>query len=195
MNYIKLTRLREKIYFTSDDVAETLGIKQSSALILCNRYVKNGLFIRLKRDMYVMSEEWKNYSNINLYKISNILNVPSYISLMTALSFYEVTTQVQKNVFENISLKRSASINVKGIEFNYYKIARSYYFDFTKKDSIFIASKEKAFLDAVYLYSFGKYAFDIDSIDMSKFDKRVIGKILKLYPERTQKMVRKLCRI
>ena len=80
-------------------MADILGIKPTSAIVLCARYVRKGLFLRLKKDLYVLKEKWHESSSSDYYRISNILQVPSYISLMTALSFYEVNTQVQRGFF------------------------------------------------------------------------------------------------
>lgn len=195
MKYKELQTLRNHLYFTSEDVAGLLGIKSSSAIVLCARYIKNGLFIRLKKDLYALKERWEINSSADFYRISNILQVPSYISLMTALSFYEVTTQVQRGFFESVCIKRTDRYEIDGIIFNFYKLKRELYFDFTKQEDFFIATKEKAFLDAMYLYSFGKYAFDIDSIDVGKLDVKRIKKLLEVYPERTQMMVKRTCRI
>jgi hypothetical protein len=47
----------------------------------------------------------------------------------------------------------------------------------------------------VYLYSFGKYSFDFDSIDISKLDMKKIKKIIKDFPERTKQTLKKICKI
>lgn len=193
MKYFELKSLEEKIFFTSQDVAELLGIKQASALVLCTRYVKKGLFVRLKKDFYTTKEKWKRMIITEFFQVANFLQVPSYISLMTALSFYEVTTQVQRQYFEAISLKRTARYEIEGVIFNYYKLKKELYFDFIKKDNFFIATKEKAFLDAVYLYSFGKYTFDIASIDISALDLKRVKNLLKNYPIKTKRIIEKLC--
>ncbi len=195
MGYLELIALRNRLYFNSQDVADVLGIKPSSALVLCARYVKKGLFIRLKKDLYSLKERWYENSTRDFYRISNILQVPSYISLMTALSFYEVTTQVQRGFFESICLKRTRRFEIEGIIFNFYKLKRELYFDFTKYDDFFIATKEKAFLDAMYLYSFGKYTLDVDSIDLAKFDIQRMKKLLKNFPKKTKMTVERICRI
>lgn len=195
MRYLELRSLRSHLYFTSQDVADVLGIKPSSALVLCTRYVKKGLLIRLKKDLYTLKERWQENSAKDFYRISNILQVPSYISLMTALSFYEVTTQVQRGFFESVCVKRTRRYEIEGIIFNFYKLKRELYFDFTKQGDFFIATKEKAFLDAVYLYSFGKYAFDVDSIDLAKFDIQRMKKLLKKFPKKTKMTVERICRI
>jgi len=195
VKYLKLKALESRPYFTSQDVAELLGIKHASAVVLSARYVKKGLFIRLKKDLYVMKERWQRNSLSEYFQTANILQVPSYISLMTALSFYEITTQVQREFFESVCIKRTAKYEIDGVLFNYYKLNKELYFDFTKQGDFFIATKEKALLDAVYLYSSGKYTFDVSSMDISKIDLKRLKKLLIKYPERTKRAVEKICKI
>lgn len=195
MRYAELRKLRDRLYFTLEDLQDLLGIKPESARVLCTRCNKKGIFIRLKRNFYVLNEKWDSFSQEDYLKISNLLQVPSYISFMTALSFYEITTQVQRDYFESVSVKRSVRFNINGITFNFYKLKKQYYFDFIKKGDIFIATKEKAFIDAVYLYSFGKYRLDFSSLDLDKLDKGKIKKILKVYPRKTRNIAKKLCGI
>lgn len=108
-------------------------------------------------------------------RVSNFLQVPSDVSFTTALSLYEITTQVQRDFFESDSLRRSISYKIRGTIFNYYKIQKMYYFDFMKKEDIFIATGEKAFIDSIYLYSFGKYKMDFSAIDLERLDKKGEG--------------------
>lgn len=195
MRYLELKKLKERLYFTVEDLQELLGIATGSARNLCSRYSQKGLFVRLKNNLYILEEKWSNLTREDFLKISNFLQVPSYISFMTALSLYEVTTQIPRDFFESASLKRSVRFDIRGVAFNFYKLKKKYYFDFIKKDDIFIATKEKAFIDSVYLYSFGKYKIDFSSLDLDKLDKNKITEILKLYPQKTKNIVRRLCRI
>lgn len=193
--YNEVLKLKNKLFFTVSEVAETLGIKRESAWVLCNRYVKNGLFVRLKNNFYVLSQDWDRLGQESLFRLANYLQVPSYISFMTALSYYEVSTQVQRDFVENACLRRSVKFQIQGKELNYYKLKKRLYFDFIKKEDFFIATKEKAFLDALYLYSFGKYKLDFDSLDLKKLDTRRLKKIIKVFPDKTIKIARRICRI
>lgn len=195
MNYSNLNKLGKRQFFTVADIQDLFGIKLESAWVLCTRYTKKGVFTRLKKNLYVLNDNWENFSQKDFLKISNFLQVPSYISFMTALSLYEVTTQVQRDYFESASLKRSVKFEIKGVTFNFYKLKKKYYFDFTKNNDIFLASKEKAFIDSVYLYSFGKYKIDFSSLDLDRLDKNRIKKILDIYPQKTRRIIRKKCRI
>lgn len=193
MDYAKILKLKGRLFFTALDVAGLFKIKPESAWVLCSRYVKEGAFLRLKKNTYTLRQNWESWTKEDFFKISNFLQVPSYISFMTALSFYGVTTQVQSDFFENASLKRSRKFGIEGTAFNFYKLKKQYYFDFDRKGSIFIASKEKAFADAVYLYSFGKYKIDFSSIDFGRLDKARLRKIMQRYPLRTKAIMEKLC--
>lgn len=191
----RLQELSKKDYFTVEDVAQSFGLQPASARVLCSRYVRQGVLVRLKNNFYTTVWKWENFSRSDLFKIANVLQVPSYISLMTALAYYDVTTQAQKNYLESVCLKRSVAYHVQETVFNYMKLQRRYYGGFVKVDGLFVATKEKAFLDAAYLYSFGKYKFDIDSLDLKKLDLTKLKKELKEYPRKTKDTVKRLCGI
>jgi hypothetical protein len=42
--------------------------------------------LRLKRDFYVLAGDWEHYGARRLFQIANRLQVPSYLSLTTALA-------------------------------------------------------------------------------------------------------------
>jgi len=193
-NLIKLTPLYKKPFFTTQDVANVMGFKLESARVFVNRYSKKGIFIKLKNNIYSFAQMWDKRSIDDYFLISCFLKVPSYISLLTALSYYEVTTQIPTSLFEGITILSSKKYDIKGIRFNYYKINKDFFNHYLKKGDFFIAEKEKAFVDSIYLYSFGKYSIDFDAIDYSKLDKIKILKILKKYPEKTKKIFEKLCK-
>jgi predicted transcriptional regulator of viral defense system len=195
MNYSLWQKLNKKLYFSADDVADILGIKLRSAHVLCSRYVKKGFILRLKKNFYLSAQNWDSLCGQDFLRLANIIQVPSYISFLSGLIFYELTTQVQKSFFESASLRRSARFNINGVVFNFYKLKKEYYFDFVKKGDIFIATKEKAFVDAVYLYSLGKYKIDFASLDLKKLDWLRLKKIAKLFPQRTKNILKSICKI
>ena len=188
-------KLKEKLFFSTEDVANAAGGTGESSNVLCSRYGKKGTFIKLKKNFYILEQIWERYTQLEFFKIANFLQVPSYISCMSALSYYGITTQIQRNWYESISLRRSAKFEAKGTVFNYYKIRKEFYFGFLKEENFFIATREKAFLDAVYLHSFGKYPLDLSSIDVNSFDNETIVRLTEPYPQRTQQKIKEICRI
>lgn len=192
MSYHQLLKI-QKPFFSLDDVAYTLGIQPASAAVLCSRYVKKGLLVRLKRGLYARTEKLANLDQEDLFRIANFLQVPSYISLTTALSYHGLTTQVQRGVFESISVKRTRKFEVSKFTFNYVKIRSDLYKGFERVDDVFIALPEKALLDSFYLASFGRYSFDVSSLDLAKVSTKVYEKLSLPFPPRVRKFMEKCC--
>ncbi len=188
MKALQLRKI-DKLYFGHEDIARALNISLSSAKVTAYRYVKAGVLIRIKRNIYVLQERWASLSIEQKYTIANLIQVPSYISLMSALDFYEITTQMQQNFVESIALKRTKEVEIANTFFNYIKIKPNLYSGFVRMRGFFIAEPEKALLDALYLMSLGRYRLDIASIDFDKLDKGKIDQFAKLFPSGTQKLL------
>lgn len=189
---MKLKELNEiqKLYFGHEEIARALGITRSSARVAASRYIRQGLLVRVKKNVYILRETWKGMSREEVFQIANIGQVPSYISLMTALDYYGATTQVQRDFVESIAQKRSKEILVEGTVLNYTKIAESLYYGFQKERGFFIASPEKAFLDALYLMSLGRYSLDLSSIEPNRFEQERVLSLSQTFPMRTRKLLR-----
>jgi hypothetical protein len=179
MKFVELNRIN-KLYFGYEEISRALGITLQSAMVSANRYVNQGLLVKIKRN-----------NREDKFTLANLVQVPSYISLMTALDYYEITTQLQRDFIESVAVKRTKEREVKNTIFNYTKISTNLYFGFKKEKGFFIATPEKAFLDALYLMSLGRYSFDIDSLDFSKLNGNEIRKSGKRFPAKTRKLLDK----
>jgi predicted transcriptional regulator of viral defense system len=189
---MKLNELRriQKVYFGYEELARALGISLDSARVAASRYVKQGLLIRIKRNLYMLREVWQASGKEEKFLIANMGQVPSYISLTTALDYYDITTQIQRNIYESISVHRTKEIWINDNLFNYTKISSKLYFGFIKTNGFFIAIPEKALLDAFYLTSMGRYAIDISAIDISKFNIQKLKKLSDDFPQKTKTYLR-----
>lgn len=191
MNEGKRVRLRglSKPWWHVEDVARALAISRDSAKVFCSRHVRSGELLRLKRNGYLLRERWEHLSPEERFAVGNILQVPSYISLMTALSHYEVTTQVQQDFIESVALYRTKEIVVDRTVFRYAKVAKPLYFGFVRQGGIFIATPEKALADCLYLASLHRYRFDWDSLDRGRLRIRELRSILARYPTATRRLL------
>src|SRR3989339_1151942 len=190
MQYLKLNELDALPFFTTEDVSRIMGLKKESSHVFCSRKVKAGLFLRLKKDFYLTTARWQRSSESGFFHIANFLQTPSYISCMSALSFTGVSTQVQRDWCESVSLKRSLTYTARDREFHYFKFMKNFYFGFGKIGDVFIARKEKALVDACHLTALGRYAFDADSLDLERLDRDVLQEMSAPFPKRTQNLVR-----
>ncbi|MFQ5964575.1 MAG: hypothetical protein ACE5KZ_09850 [Candidatus Scalinduaceae bacterium] len=190
MKILELNNIN-KFYFGHEEISRVLDISLQSSKVSANRYIRKGLLVRIKRNIYVLKEKWKILEREEKFTLANLVQVPSYISLMTALDFYEITTQMQRDYIESIAVKRTKEIEIENTIFNYTKISPNLYIGFKKEKDFFIATPEKAFLDTLYLMSMGRYNFDIASIDFSKLNRDKIKKLVKRFPLKTQKLLDK----
>lgn len=95
----------------------------------------------------------------NPLELANKLYSPSYISLETVFRQAGITFQHYERIFSVSYLTRTVSVD--GHTFEYHQISKSILLDkegLLDQDGVIIASKERAFLDAVYLYK--NYHFD-----------------------------------
>jgi len=190
MKLLKLNNI-SKFYFGYEDIAKAMGISADSAKVTASRYVKLGILVRVKRNIYVLRDVWKSAGREEKFLLVNLGQVPSYISLMSALDYYEITTQVQRNFFESAAIKRTKEIHVDGSIFKYVKVNSDYYFGFKKEKDFFIATPEKALVDAFYLMSYGRYALDISALSQKKLDRKEIRRISDIFPLKTRNMLKK----
>ncbi|MDP8299597.1 MAG: type IV toxin-antitoxin system AbiEi family antitoxin domain-containing protein [Candidatus Tantalella remota] len=190
MNIQKLETIG-KLYFTTNDISRALGVTLKSANVSASRYCAKGYIIRVKRGLYVLKNKWNTLGEKDLYSLANILQVPSYISLGTALSYYGISTQLQQGYIESIALKRTKTVNLIDTSFNYIRISKKLYSGFTREKDFFIALPEKAFLDSLYLSLMGKYSFDISAIDKGKMERENLKRLWTLFPKKVRREAEK----
>jgi len=190
---MKLKNLRniQKLYFGYEELARALGVSSASARVAASRYVRHGLLIRVKRNLYVLRETWEKAGSKERFLLANIGQVPSYISLLTALDYYEITTQVQRDFVESIAVTRTKEIRIDQTIFTYTRINEELYFGFGRQNGFFIASPEKAVLDAFYLMSYGRYSLDLAAVSADRLDPDQIAAMSTRFPSKTRGLLKK----
>lgn len=128
-------------------------------------------------------------------QIANRLQVPSYLSLTSALTYHALTTQVQQGYFESIATRRSKAYQAGGHSFVFHKIQGNLFTGLTRLEGIFVAEPEKALLDGAYLEILGHTRLDWAALDLSRIDPSRLATFLELYPKRYQQRMAERCRI
>ena len=134
------------------------------------RYVKTGKLYRLRRGIYAKD---KNY---NKFELATKIYTPSYISFETVLSKAGIIFQYYSQIFVASYLCREITIDNQ--VYSYKKIKDDILTNscgIENKENYSIASPERAFLDALYLYK--DYHFD----NLSSLDWEKVYKILPIY--------------
>ncbi len=144
-------------------------IPQKDLLRRLSYYAKKEKITRPRKGIYAKSD-------FNPLELANKIYTPSYISLETVLKDEGLIFQDSGLITAVSYLTRKVTCDQ--INISYRKIKDEILTDETgvyKKENYFIASKERAFLDAVFIYK--DYYYD----NLSVLDWKKVKKIMKIY--------------
>ena len=184
----------EKIILSVEDIAVLLSISRESAKVTANRYARGKQLIRLKRNFYITPGKFEKLKEEDYFSLANMLQVPSYVSLTSALSYYNISTQQMRSIIESIALKRTKNVITGNMKFKFLLIKKDLYSDFILEKQFFIATPEKALADAIYLSSIGRYNCDFDAIDFKKISKEKVNQIIGRTNNKTKLFWNNLCK-
>ena len=141
-------KLQEYPTFNIDTFANIIDKDKTYAKMHLNRLKNRGIVKQIQRNVYTVQED--------PMIIASRIIWPSYISLWTALRYYNLTEQIPNKI--SVITPRSKScknIQIMNTTIVFEKIQPSYFFGFSKikiQDfEVFIAEPEKALIDAVLL--------------------------------------------
>ncbi len=165
-----LLRSPRTVFSTKDVVLLWGEEREDTVSIRLNKYVKSGKLIRVRRGLYAKD---KNYDK---FELATKIYTPSYISLETVLTRAGVNFQYYDSIFVASYVTREISVGDQKISFirmKNYVLSNTAGIEHTEGYSI--ASKERAFLDRVYISK--DYHFDhLDVLDWGK-----VFEILPIY--------------
>lgn len=136
MSFMDLTLLNKLPLFTNKDLKLHYDLKYPEVYIVRNKQKIK----KIEKGKYTLQED-------SLIYATQIVN-PSYLSFLSALNFYEYTTQIPlKHTVATTKQKKETK------EIKFIKINKKYFFGYTKIKygafEIFIAEKEKLLLDCL----------------------------------------------
>ena len=139
---------------------------------MLQRLNKNGILKRVIKGKYVLGN-----AAYDDFELANFLIQPSYISFESALSFYGILSQFTYTI-TSATIKRAKKIFFTK-EFEYTHLDRDLFWGFIKNKNSLIATPEKAFLDTLYLSSKGLRKIDLDELDTTSLNKKVLNDYLR----------------
>lgn len=145
-----------------------------------NSYAQVGKLVRVRRALYAKDR------NYNRWELATRIYTPAYISFETVLAAEGIVFQFYGNIFVASYLERE--INADGQKISLVRMkdyVLSNIAGIIHKDGVAIATKERAFLDRLYVSK--KYHFD----NLSSLDWNKIFELLPIYRnKRLEKKVR-----
>lgn len=175
-----------KSYFTFKDFELMLGKNAESIKTVLNRLVKSKNLTRLARNIYVLPEKIQDFE-----LIAQQLNLFSYISFESALSYYGILSQVPYALIL-ATTKKSKTITLGEKTIIYRRIKKELFFGYSLENNIKLALPEKALADSLYLITRGKLTLPLDELDLSSINKKEMEEILKKYPKSVRFLFQKI---
>lgn len=178
--YLEILLRSSKTVFTTKDIAMLWGEKVETAVrVRLSSYVKNGKLIRVHHGIYAKD------NNYDHFELATRIYTPSYISFETVLTRTGINFQYYGNIFAASYVTREIEVDGQKISFLRMKdYVLSNTTGIENENGISIATKERAFLDRIYISK--DYHFDnLDVLDWNK-----VFEILPIY--RNKKMNKKV---
>lgn len=162
--------------FSTKEIALILGEADSNLVkSKISYYVKKDVLVRLRKGVYAKR------SGYEILEAANKIFTPSYISLETVLQKEGVVFQDYGSVIFVVSYQ-TREVRLGDYDVHFKKIKNEILTNpegIDIKNGYSIASKERAFMDAIYLYK--NYYFDnLDSLDWEK-----AKRLLPVYSSKT----------
>ena len=172
--YVEMLLRSPKTVFSLKDVALLWGEAASNAVrVRLNSYIRSGKLIRIRHGFYAKD---KNYNRL---EFATHMYTPSYISFETVLTDAGINFQYYGNIFVASYVTREIEADGQRISFIRMKdYVISNITGIEHVNGIAIATKERAFLDRIYISK--DYHFDnLDALDWDK-----VFEILPIYHNR-----------
>lgn len=172
--------------FSVIHVMNELKLKKATAMKLCQRYVRAGILIRLRPDMYVFADKVHKFAFEELLQLSAQIKPNTFISGRTALRYHGVS--LSGFAIEAIGSEKSFRVKMGCWTFKFHRFPKKYCFSTVHGALFQVATPEKALLDLLYLKSFGRYKLPL-RVRRDLLSRAKMEKLAKVYPKRTQKKV------
>lgn len=165
MNFILRLYQFNSTVFTIDEIAMLFNEEERKNLkSKINYYVKKGELKNIRKGIYAKND-------YEPFELVTKLYTPSYISLETVLEKEGIIFQTYTTIFAVSYLSRKISIDE--FEVQYRRIKGKIFINergIIRKENYAIATPERAFLDALYLYK-DYYVDNIESLDREEISK------------------------
>ena len=176
-NILKILRSNKSV-FTFKDVM--LASEETDAGLLkrrINYYVKKGELYHIRRGIYAKDKDY------NKLELATKIYTPSYICFETVLASEGIIFQHYEKIFVASYLSREMVCDNKHYSFRKIKDSiLTNHSGIENKGNFFISSKERAFLDTVYLNK--DYHFD----NLSPLDWEKVFEIIQVYKNKKMLM-------
>jgi predicted transcriptional regulator of viral defense system len=144
-DFLNTISLQQLGVFTIPYAARILQTTKAYARLYLQRLEQRQQIIRVEKGKYALPMT-------SIEVIASNVVLPSYISFLSGLSHYKLTTQLPR-IIQIVTTKSKKSIHYENTEIQFIKLQHcfGYYREKTPEGFLFIGEKEKVIIDCVYL--------------------------------------------
>ena len=178
-DYISAILRSKKTVFSFKDIVLLWGDSGNAARVRVNYYLKNSDLCRIRQGLYAKD---KNYDK---FELATRIFTPAYVSFETVLGQAGITFQYYNQIFIASYLTRN--IICEGQIYSFKKLKNAVLINkagLENKGEYLTASKERAFLDTIYINK----DYHFDNLSILDWDK--VFEILPIYSN--QRMAKKV---
>lgn len=140
-----------------------------------SRWTSTNKIRQLRRGLYALSEPYRQVEP-HPFLIANNLISPSYVSLQSALAYYDLIPEAVPEVTSITSRQRSEKLTTDFGAFDYHHIQDNLFQGYhliqvVQEQYIYIARPEKALLDLIYLTPRGNDLNYLESLRLQNLEK------------------------
>ncbi len=156
-----------------------------------NGWLKKGYLKRLKRGVYIFSDQWSGVEVSPLF-VANYLVYPSYISLEYAMGYYGLVPE-KVTVYTSVTTKKTNIFRNELGRYEYSSIKKDLFYGFIKESEsgqeYFMAEPEKALVDFFYFKTDYRGKFDeFESLRLQNLEQLDKEKILRYSSKFTKRV-------
>ena len=169
-DYISVILRSRKTVFSFKDIALLWGDAETAARVRINYFSRRGQLYRLRRGFYAKDKDY------NRLELASKIFPPSYVSFETVLAQAGIIFQHYDRIFAASYLSRDIVCDRQTYSYRKLKgIVLTNHAGIENKDECSIATKERAFLDTIYINK--DYHFD----NLSPLDWDKVFEMLAMY--------------
>ena len=143
---VEILKGLKKPVFSLSDISKILGKKEDYTKLYVHRLARKRL-VRVERNKYTLK-------GTNPFLVATNLIFPSYLSFISAYSYYGLTNQLSKVCYV-VALRQKKSLSYMGYLIKFVKFSQQRFFGFRKEllegKFVLVAEIEKAIVDSLYI--------------------------------------------
>ncbi len=142
--------------FTTGDVASIAGKSRTYIRVYLANLTRRGAIEKIERGKYCLRDT-------SAYTIASRITENSYIALISAARFYNITTQLPNTILI-FSTAYHRPMNVKGgYKVRFIKIGKKMLYGFSEHNGTYVSDIEKIFVDDVYYHRHLSYDEELET--------------------------------